>query len=217
LVNNAALTAPGRPPSRHAAEQPTSAARTTGAPRAPRDEVPPALAHTFLSMPVRGYRRHYEVGVFAAYRLMQLVVPGMVELGGGSVVNVSSDAAVRPGEGPYPPGARGTPIAYGGNNAALHHLTQSVALELAPFGIAANVLMPSNAIATPGLLATSGGLARGELSEESFAEATIRLALETPDTPRRGGSSTARTCCTPSSGAAVGSAAEPSSTTGCTP
>jgi hypothetical protein len=58
-----------------------------------------------------------------------------------------------------------------------------VACQLAPFGIAVNVLMPSKGIATPGLLATSGGEYRGgTVSEESFAEATIRLALETPRT-----------------------------------
>jgi NAD(P)-dependent dehydrogenase (short-subunit alcohol dehydrogenase family) len=180
LVNNAALTAPGRPPAPVGSAPADPAASGT---RAPREEVAPALAHTFLAMPVRGYRRHFDVGLFAAYRLMQLVVPGMVERGGGSIVNISSDAAVRPGEGPYAPGARGTPIAYGSNKAAIHHLTQSVALELAPFGITANVLMPSNAIVTPGLLATSGGhVAPDVLSDESFAEATIRLALETPET-----------------------------------
>jgi NAD(P)-dependent dehydrogenase (short-subunit alcohol dehydrogenase family) len=75
------------------------------------------------------------------------------------------------------------PIAYGGNKAALHHLTQAVACQLAPFGIAVNVLMPSTGIATPGLLATSGGQYRGRTATaESFAEATIRLALETPAT-----------------------------------
>ena len=90
-------------------------------------------------------------GLFAAYRLMQCALPDMIEAGRGGIVNISSLAGFIPGEGPYPhPGAPG-PIAYGGNKAALHHLTQSVAIEMQAYGIAVNALSPGqNRSSRPG-------------------------------------------------------------------
>ena len=41
-------------------------------------------------------------------------------------------------------------LAYGGNKAAMHHLTQAVAFEVAPHGIAVNALLPSEPVLTPG-------------------------------------------------------------------
>ncbi len=99
LVNNAALTVPGRPPA-------PGAARGTRAPRRHRPGPPRAPAGSFLDFPLKGYRLHYEIGLFASYRLMQLVLPDMIELGRGGIVNISSLAAFIPGEGPYErPGA----------------------------------------------------------------------------------------------------------------
>ena len=94
LVNNAAVTAPGRPP--RADAQPAAGP--------PPPHRPP---RGFLDFPLKAYRLHFEVDVFAAYRLMQLVLPGMVDAGRGSVLNITSDASRRPGEGPWPePAAR---------------------------------------------------------------------------------------------------------------
>ena len=56
---------------------------------------------SFLEFPLKGYRLHFEIGLFASYRLMQLVLPDMIELGRGGIVNISSLAAFIPGEGPY--------------------------------------------------------------------------------------------------------------------
>ena len=41
-------------------------------------------------------------------------------------------------------------LAYGGNKAAMHHLTQSVAFEVAPHDVAVNALLPSEPVLTPG-------------------------------------------------------------------
>ena len=114
--------------------------------------------------------------MFAAYRLMQLVLPGMIELGRGSIVNISSVAGLMPGEGPYQPAGAPGPIAYGGNKAALHHLTQCVAIEMQPHGIAVNVLSPSEPVITPGNLYAAAGETNWA-SPEDFAEATVRVAL----------------------------------------
>ena len=173
LVNNAALTVPGRPPA------PGAVPRQPSAPAAPGPGLQTATSAgrgSFLEFPLRGYRLHFDVGVFASYRLMQLVVPDMIDARLGGIVNISSVAAFVPGEGPYPsPGIPGA-FAYGGNKAALHHLTQAVAFEMAAYGIAVNVLSPSEAVITPGNLVQSPGITDWA-SPEDFAEATVRVAL----------------------------------------
>lgn len=169
LVNNAALTVPGRPP------MPGG----TGAPSV-RGPTPRRAARPgFADFPVSGYRRHLEVGLLAPLRLMQLAIPAMIATGGGSVVNVSSDAAFRPGQGPYQRPGPAVSLAYGGTKAALQHLTMAVACEVASGGVAVNALLPSRPIATPGLLALGSDFGAPGSAEE-FAEATVRLCLVDP-------------------------------------
>jgi NAD(P)-dependent dehydrogenase (short-subunit alcohol dehydrogenase family) len=171
LVNNAALTVPGRPPTKD------------DAPRAPKEARPPSRTTTtrpgsFLGFPLKGYRLHFQIGLFASYRLMQLVLPDMIELGRGGIVNISSLAAFVPGPGPYEHPGGPTVLAYGGNKAAMHHLTQAVAFEMAPHGIAVNALLPSEPVLTPGnRIAYQGD---DFASVDDFAEATLRVALADP-------------------------------------
>src|SRR5690606_17327541 len=78
LVNNAALTVPGRPPSGDrapTASRPADrkAQRPAGGPERP--------FGSFLDFPLKGFRMHFEVGLFACYRLMQLVLPDMIDAG----------------------------------------------------------------------------------------------------------------------------------------
>ena len=176
LVNNAALTVPGRPPARDGAPN------SPNAPRPPKQEPPARTTTTrpgsFLGFPLKGYRLHFQIGLFASYRLMQLVLPDMIELGRGGIVNISSLAAFIPGPGPYEHPGGPTVLAYGGNKAAMHHLTQAVAFEVAPHGIAVNALLPSEPVLTPGnRIAYSGD---DFASVDDFAEATLQLALADP-------------------------------------
>jgi 7-alpha-hydroxysteroid dehydrogenase len=175
LVNNAALTVPGRPPGADAG--PDTPRPIT--PRA-RDTAPGAPFGSFLTFPLTGLQRHLAVGLFASYRLMQLVLPDMIGFGHGAIVNISSAAGLFPGGGPYAHTGVPGPIAYGGKKAALHHLTQCVAVEMQAHGIAVNVLSPSAAILTPG---TMYSMPEGSewASAEEFAEATIRVALMSAD------------------------------------
>jgi 7-alpha-hydroxysteroid dehydrogenase len=184
LVNNAALTIPGRPRQDQAGPIPVV---SRGSP----PPLPPPLSRpgrepatltrsSFLTFPLKGFRLHFEIGLFAAYRLMQLALPDMIEAGRGAIVNISSLAGFIPGEGPYArPGTPG-PIAYGGNKAAIHHLTQSVAAEMQASGISVNVLSPSEPVITPGNLVAAAG-ETDWASPEEFAEATVRLVLADPD------------------------------------
>lgn len=160
LVNNAAFTAPGRPGAK-------------AKPVARQTEKPdPGRTNTdwpgFLSVPLSAYRRHFEIGPFAAYELMQLVCPDMMDAGVGSIVNVTSAASRIPAL----PG-------YGGSKAALEHLTMCAAQDLRRHNIAVNALAPSRPIATPGL-----SYYRSELPstspEDEFARAAVELALVDP-------------------------------------
>ena len=145
--------------------------------------MPPARTTTtrpgsFLDFPLKGYRLHFQIGLFASYRLMQLVLPDMIDLGRGGIVNISSLAAFVPGPGPYDRPGGPTVLAYGGNKAAMHHLTQAVAFEVAPHGIAVNALLPSEPVLTPGNRIAYPG--DDFASVDDFAEATLQLALADP-------------------------------------
>jgi 7-alpha-hydroxysteroid dehydrogenase len=183
LVNNAAVTVPGRPPTPGGppARPAPSAASTPASPTPPAPPGGPELPAdvAFGRFPLKGFRLHFEVGLFAAYRLMQLVLPDMLARGRGAIVNISSLAALVPGEGPYDRRGPATAFAYGATKAALQHLTQSVALEVAPHGIAVNALLPSEPVPTPGNLVVAPGSERWG-SAADFAEATVRLALADP-------------------------------------
>jgi len=178
LVNNAAVTVPGRPPAPGAPPRTPSAAPAS--PPDPDARAPRPTGGSFLDFPLKGYRLHFQVGLFATYRLMQRVLPDMVELGRGSIVNISSVAAYFPGEGPYSRPLR-TGLAYGGNKAAMHHLTQAVAAEMVEFGIPVNVLIPSEPVLTPGNLVAAAG-EDDWADADDFAEATVRVALADPAT-----------------------------------
>ena len=159
LVNNAAFTAPGRPPV--AGAEPRPKAAKTAAPNA---DWP-----GFVSTPLAAYRRHFEIGPFASYELMQLVAPDMLAAGYGAIINVTSVAA----RVPALPG-------YGGSKAALEHLTMCAARDLRPHNIAVNALAPSRPIATPGLNYYRTDLANTSPDDE-FARAAVELTLVDPD------------------------------------
>jgi NAD(P)-dependent dehydrogenase (short-subunit alcohol dehydrogenase family) len=172
LVNNAAFTAPGRPPKPDAAPTP---ARPKSAPASVNADWP-----GFLAVPPNAYRRHFEIGVFASYELIQLVCPDMFSAGIGSIINVTSVASRVPGDGPYQNFDGGVLPGYGGSKAALEHLTWCAAYDLQRRNIAVNALAPSRPIPTPGL-----SYYRNEFAsvspEDEFARAAVELALVNPN------------------------------------
>ncbi|UGT95478.1 SDR family oxidoreductase [Mycobacterium intracellulare] len=171
LVNNAAFTAPGRPPA------------PGGEPR-PKPAKPPSGAAKpgwpgFVSTPLHAYRRHFDIAVFAAYELMQLVCPDMIEADGGSIINITSVASRLPGDGPYADRSGGVLPGYGGSKAALEHLTQCAAFDLTDHNIAVNALSPSKPILTPGLSYYARNF-DDTASADEFARAAVELALVDP-------------------------------------
>jgi NAD(P)-dependent dehydrogenase (short-subunit alcohol dehydrogenase family) len=168
LVNNAAFTAPGRPPKPNAAPKPAKPKSSLGASNTDWPGV--------LAVPPNAYRRHFEIGVFASYELMQLVCPDMFAAGIGSIINVTSVASRVPGDGPYDDFAAGVLPGYGGSKAALEHLTWCAAYDLQRHNIAVNALAPSRPIPTPGLSYYRNEFASVSPDDE-FARAAVELAL----------------------------------------
>ncbi len=72
------------------------------------------------------WARNIDINLTGAYYAIRAVLPGMIAAGGGTIVNVSSGAAIRPLEGWS---------AYCTGKAGLHMLTRAVALENADKGI----------------------------------------------------------------------------------
>lgn len=164
LVNNAALTVPER--------------RTT--PGEPGVRRPIRETLSILNFPLEAYRRAFEINLFGVYTLMQLVLGDMVSLGRGNVVNISSDAAQVPGDGPYAQ-TPGVPMhAYGNSKAALEHLTRTVGYEMAERGIAVNAVLPSLPVTTPGALFASGGDLGPTLEIDRFVDAVELLCSVSP-------------------------------------
>jgi NAD(P)-dependent dehydrogenase (short-subunit alcohol dehydrogenase family) len=89
--------------------------------------------HPFERADLDDWRRIYEVNLFGALALTQAALPAMRAAGGGSVVMVGSMASRKPRPG------------YGGyatSKAALLNATRQLALELGPYGIRVNAVVP---------------------------------------------------------------------------
>jgi 7-alpha-hydroxysteroid dehydrogenase len=171
LINNAAFTAPGRPPKPGDDARPKPAKAQRSGVKA---DFPP-----LVGTPLGAFRRHFEIAVFAAYELIQLVYPDMMAAGLGSIINISSVASRLPGDGPYPDRGAGVLPGYGGSKAALEHLTACAAYDLAPHNIAVNALSPSKAIMTPGLSYYAREFDEVSTAQE-FARAAAELTLVDP-------------------------------------
>ena len=135
--------------------------------------------------PLNRWMRSWAVNFHAPFLLSKLVLEDMVPRGSGSIVNISSGAAVGPGRGPYPdapPNSGGT--CYGAEKAALERFSQGLAQEVYQFGVSVTSLAPSQIVATPGTvfhnLVTGMDDPRGE-SPELMAIAALLLATEPLD------------------------------------
>ena len=97
-----------------------------------------------MEMQPRHFDLSYRVNVRGPYVFCRAVVPHMLRAGGGHIVNISSGAAIGPGEGPYEgqPASGGGGTTYGISKAALERFTQGLAAELFQQNISVNALSP---------------------------------------------------------------------------
>jgi 3-oxoacyl-[acyl-carrier protein] reductase len=77
--------------------------------------------------------RVFETNVLGPFLVSRAVIPGMIERGGGRIVNTGSGSG-------YLPGQKTT--AYGGSKAALYRFAEGLALELEPHGIPVFTISP---------------------------------------------------------------------------
>ena len=135
--------------------------------------------------PLNKWLRSWAVNLHAPFILSQLVLQDMIPRRSGSIVNISSGAAIGPGRGPYPeapPFVGGT--CYGAGKAALERFSQGLAMELYQYGISVACLSPSLVVPTPGTVFHR--LVRG-LDDPNgeppdlMAKAVLLLATEPPE------------------------------------
>ncbi len=98
--------------------------------------------------PIGKWLRSTAVNFHGPFFLSQLVLDDMMPRKSGSIVNISSGAAIGPGRGPYPdPPMRGGTL-YGAEKAALERFTQGLASEVYQHGISVTCFSPSQVVAT---------------------------------------------------------------------
>lgn len=98
-------------------------------------ELGPSPLPALAELPWERMERILRVNVTAPMHLTQLVLPGMLAAGSGTIVSISSDAGVNnyPGWG-----------GYGASKAALEHLTRTFAAEHADSGIRFLIVDPGD-------------------------------------------------------------------------
>lgn len=100
--------------------------------------------------------RVFAINLRAVFTAVRLVVPSMIERGGGRIVNVSSTAALRVMGGAFS-------HAYAASKAGVIQFTRTVALEFASKGVRCNCVVPGM-IDTPH---AAGAIARARGEEEA--------------------------------------------------
>jgi NAD(P)-dependent dehydrogenase (short-subunit alcohol dehydrogenase family) len=128
--------------------------------------------------------RAFAVNVHGPFLLSQLVLPDMIERRSGAIVNISSEAAVGPGRGPYSEPAIVGSTLYGATKAAVERFTQGLAEEVYPYGISVTCVSPSTGVVTPGGL--HHGIFKGPHDPraeppEMMTKAVLLLATEPLD------------------------------------
>lgn len=125
-------------------------------------------------------RGQIETNLLGALRLIQTVVPHMAERGSGRIVNIGSVS-----------GVTATPFAggYCASKAALHAMTDSLRMELAPFGIGVITVQPG-AVASKFGETSARGLERyrtGPSLYQDMADAIEKRARLSQDRPTPAG------------------------------
>jgi len=107
-------------------------------------------AEPFAEHSVQEWWRTFEVNVLGVYLCCRAFAPGMIERGGGRIVNVASGAAYLPSVRP------GASTAYGSSKAAVHRFSELLAAQLAPQDVFVFSISP--------------GLVRTEMTAGSFPD-----------------------------------------------
>ncbi len=134
--------------------------------------------------PSNRWVRCFAVNVHGPFFLSKEVLKDMIARRSGSIVNISSGAAIGPGRGPYADKVVRGGVMYGATKAALERFTQGLAQEMAQYdGISISAVSPSKVVPTPGTvhhkLVTGIDDPKGE-APSFMARAALLLASEGP-------------------------------------
>jgi NAD(P)-dependent dehydrogenase (short-subunit alcohol dehydrogenase family) len=102
--------------------------------------------------PVNRWLRSVAVNFHAPFFMSRLALEDMLPRGSGSIVNISSGAAIGPGRGPYEESLLRGSALYGAEKAALERFTQGLAAEVHESGVSVTCVSPSLIVVTPGVL-----------------------------------------------------------------
>jgi 2-keto-3-deoxy-L-fuconate dehydrogenase len=114
---------------------------------------------TILDCAEEDYDFSFDLNVRGAYRMIRATLPGMLESGGGSIVNISSVAS----------SIAGVPnrFIYGTTKAAVLGLTKSVAKDFVDKGVRCNAICPGT-VDTPSLQARIDAFPDPEAARKAF-------------------------------------------------
>ena len=138
-----------------------------------------AAACFYLSIEETSERRlrvAYEVNAITPYLLAKAAVPGMRERGRGWIVNIASVIANSTPPRPKQSSQMARASTYAPSKASLNRLTEALATELGPAGIAVNAVAPEMAVATEGATAVMDLPPEWVEPIEAMAEAALQLA-----------------------------------------
>jgi citronellol/citronellal dehydrogenase len=114
------------------------------------------------------------VNVTGPFLCSRAVLPAMIVQGGGSIINISSEAGIERGSGTV-----GYSSIYAASKAALNRFTWALAAEVGRHNIAVNALMPSKVIDTEGMRLWAGEEERrGWSTPDSMVECAVFLAKQ---------------------------------------
>jgi citronellol/citronellal dehydrogenase len=133
---------------------------------------------TFLDVSREWFTEAVDTNLWAAWELMQAVLPGMRRRGAGWILNISSRSAGPRVGPPYAPHPLAGATLYGGTKAMLDRLTTGVAMEVHADGIAVNALSPNRGVATENAARAVPGWPSEP--EETLAEAALLLCTADP-------------------------------------
>lgn len=102
--------------------------------------IGPGHMDRFMETPMELLERQLEANVLAPMVLAQLVIPQMIERGGGVIIDITSGAGY--GDPPAPAGEGGWGMGYGVSKGGFHRIAGVLAVELGSQGIRAYNVQP---------------------------------------------------------------------------
>lgn len=109
------------------------------------------IAKHFLTTDEAWWDHFLDVNLKSQFLTCRLVAPMMAKAGGGCIINMSSGGATRSHRGM---------VAYDASKGGVEAMTRALALELAPYNIRVNALVPGLIVSRPEWLADKAAAAR---------------------------------------------------------